>query len=84
MDGVKPLPKLPAIACDIDGVALRGTQIIGNSSKMVKEILTERTANFSSSSSTENNTPVKIPFTFLTNGGGFIEERKAENLNEYL
>ncbi len=27
---------------------------------------------------------MNIPFTFLTNGGGFIEERKAENLNEYL
>lgn len=75
MDGVKVLPKLPAIACDIDGVALRGTQIIGNSSKMVKEILTERTL---------GDATVKIPFTFLTNGGGFIEERKAENLNEYL
>ena len=43
MDGVKAaLPKLPAIACDIDGVALRGTQIIGNSSNMIKEILTQR------------------------------------------
>lgn len=26
----------------------------------------------------------KIPFTFLTNGGGFIEEKKAEFLNEKL
>jgi ribonucleotide monophosphatase NagD (HAD superfamily) len=42
---------------------------------MIKEILTERTS---------GDAKVKIPFTFLTNGGGFIEERKAENLNEYL
>jgi HAD superfamily hydrolase (TIGR01456 family) len=79
MDGVKAaLPKLPAIACDIDGVALRGTQIIGNSSNMIKEILTQRLH------PSAGDVPVNIPFTFLTNGGGFIEERKAENLNEYL
>ena len=65
---------MPAIACDIDGVALRGTQIIGNSSNMIKEILTERGG--------ENKK--KIPFTFLTNNGGFIEDKKAENMNEYL
>lgn len=28
--------RLPAIACDIDGVVLRGSLIIGNSSNMVK------------------------------------------------
>ena len=64
------LPKLPAIACDIDGVALRGEQIIGNSSEMIKEILTERGGGGK-----------RIPFTFLTNNGGFIEEKKAEGMN---
>jgi len=70
------LPSLPAIACDIDGVALRGTQIIGHSSTMIKELLTTRPVG--------QDLDTRIPFIFLTNGGGFIEERKAENLNEYL
>jgi ribonucleotide monophosphatase NagD (HAD superfamily) len=25
-----------------------------------------------------------MPFTLLTNGGGFVEERKAEEINEKL
>ena len=29
-------PRLPGIALDIDGVALRGSLIIGNSDKMVR------------------------------------------------
>lgn len=79
MESVKPaLPRLPAIACDIDGVTLRGTQIIGNSNNMIKEILSQRLH------ASAGEIPVNIPFTFLTNGGGFIEERKAETLNEYL
>ena len=64
--------RLPAIASDMDGVILRGLTAIGNSSAMMKKIFTPR----------ENG--AQIPFALLTNGGGFIEERKAEELNERL
>jgi ribonucleotide monophosphatase NagD (HAD superfamily) len=64
--------RLPAIACDIDGVILRGSLIIGNSDKMIKQILTPREGG------------VTLPFTLLTNGGGFTEERKAEEINKKL
>jgi ribonucleotide monophosphatase NagD (HAD superfamily) len=53
-------------------VILRGSQIIGNSNLMIKQIFTPR----------ENGK--KIPFTLLTNGGGFVEERKAEEINSKL
>jgi ribonucleotide monophosphatase NagD (HAD superfamily) len=58
---------------DIDGVILRGSLIIGNSDKMVKEMRAPR-----------DETGLRLPFTLLTNGGGFTEERKAEEINKKL
>ena len=66
--------RLPARASDIDGVVVRGSTIIGNSNKMVPELLTPRPA-------IDNKT---IPFILLTNGGGFIEDKKAEEMNKVL
>jgi ribonucleotide monophosphatase NagD (HAD superfamily) len=68
---------LPAIACDIDGVILRGSQIIGNSDKMIRQVLAPRTE-------LDPSGKLQMPFTLLTNGGGFIEERKAEEINYKL
>jgi ribonucleotide monophosphatase NagD (HAD superfamily) len=73
----KPKIKLPAIACDIDGVALRGSLVIGNADKMIRQILAPRTE----LQKGENGRDINLPFTFLTNNGGFIEDRKAEELN---
>jgi len=72
--------RLPAIALDIDGVALRGSLIIGNSDKMVRQILAPRTE----LKKLDNGENIRLPFTFLTNGGGFVEERKAQELNDKL
>lgn len=65
---------MPAIVSDIDGVVLRGSLIIGNSDSMIKQILAPRTEHGG----------LSLPFTLLTNGGGFIEERKAEEINHKL
>lgn len=70
------MSRLPAIACDIDGVVLRGSLIIGNSENMIKQILNPR--------SEFPEIVVKMPFTLLTNGGGFVEEKKAEEINKKL
>ena len=64
--------KLPAIVCDIDGVILRGSLVIGNSDNMIKQILKPQPNGKC------------VPFTLLTNGGGFTEERKAEEINKKL
>ena len=63
---------MPAIACDVDGVLLRGTKVIGNSSEMVNKIFKVR----------ENGK--KIIFTLLTNNGGFTEDRKAVEMNSIM
>ena len=41
---------------------------------MIKQILAPRTEHGG----------LSLPFTLLTNGGGFIEERKAEEINHKL
>lgn len=46
--------------------------IIGNSANTIKRIFTPESDGS------------KIPFTLLTNGGGFTEERKADEINEKL
>jgi ribonucleotide monophosphatase NagD (HAD superfamily) len=77
---------MPAIACDIDGVILRGCLIIGNSNKMIQELLAPRhiTSESDSQKSSETTSKKNLPFTLLTNGGGFVEERKAEEINAKL
>ena len=60
--------------CDIDGVVLRGEHIIGNSASMIKQIRAPR----------KEFNDARIPFTLLTNGGGFIEEAKANYINKVL
>ncbi len=72
--------RLPAIALDIDGVVLRGSLVIGNSDKMVRQILAPRTE----LKQLPNGENIRVPFTFMTNNGGFIEERKALELNAKL
>jgi len=64
--------RLPAIASDIDGVVVRGREVIGNSDKIIAEVLTPMA---------DGKT---LPFILLTNGGGFTEEKKAEEINRVL
>ncbi|XP_038891014.1 uncharacterized protein YKR070W-like isoform X2 [Benincasa hispida] len=62
------------IAFDIDGVVLRGHHPIGGSTKALKRLYVDST-----SSGT-----LKVPFLFLTNGGGTPESRRAIELSELL
>ncbi|CAI9091027.1 OLC1v1025944C1 [Oldenlandia corymbosa var. corymbosa] len=59
------------IAFDIDGVVLRGKIPIGNSAKALKRLY-------------HDSGTLKIPFLFLTNGGGIPESRRAFDLSEIL
>ncbi|KAL3820075.1 hypothetical protein ACJIZ3_005980 [Penstemon smallii] len=59
------------IAFDIDGVILGGKSPIGNSPIALKRLFHDSGA-------------LKIPFLFLTNGGGIPESRRAFELSELL
>ncbi|XP_073119201.1 cardiolipin synthase (CMP-forming) / mitochondrial hydrolase fusion protein-like isoform X1 [Henckelia pumila] len=59
------------IAFDIDGVILRGGTPIGNSQRALKRLYDDSGA-------------LKIPFLFLTNGGGIPEPRRALELSDLL
>jgi ribonucleotide monophosphatase NagD (HAD superfamily) len=56
------LVKMPAILCDIDGVVIRGTTLIGNSVKTIRKVLSTQRDN------------KRVPFVFLTNGGMMTEK----------
>lgn len=62
------------IAFDIDGVVLRGRHPIGGSSKALKRLYVDSTSYGT----------LKVPFLFLTNGGGTPESRRAIELSELL
>ncbi len=62
---------LPGIVSDIDGVLYRGKELIGDPLSVIRRVFS----------------PVgdkKIPFTFLTNGGGCTEQQKADELNKKI
>ncbi|TXG49625.1 hypothetical protein EZV62_025500 [Acer yangbiense] len=59
------------IAFDIDGVVLRGRFPIGGSSRALTRLY-------------DDSGSLKVPFLFLTNGGGIPESRRALELSELL
>ncbi|KAL5800156.1 hypothetical protein ACOSQ4_033040 [Xanthoceras sorbifolium] len=59
------------IAFDIDGVVLRGRLPIGGSSRALTRLYNDSGC-------------LKVPFLFLTNGGGIPESRRALELSELL
>ncbi|XP_022156690.1 uncharacterized protein YKR070W-like [Momordica charantia] len=59
------------IAFDIDGVLLRGDAPIGGSPQALKKLY-------------DDSGVLRIPYIFLTNGGGFRESKRASNLSEVL
>ncbi|KAG6669943.1 uncharacterized protein YKR070W-like isoform X3 [Carya illinoinensis] len=59
------------IAFDIDGVVLRGRVPIGGSPQALRRLYGESGA-------------LKVPFIFLTNGGGIPESRRAIELSDLL
>ena len=56
-----------AFAIDIDGVLIRGSNVIANAADAIRKL--------------QQN---KVPHVFLTNGGGVLEEIKAEQLSKKL
>ena len=62
--------KLPGIACDIDGVLIRGSHNAIASSITAMRVL--------------RNLSYKVPFVCLSNSGGNLEKAKAEQLNRLL
>ncbi|KAJ0764276.1 putative HAD-superfamily hydrolase, subfamily IIA, HAD superfamily [Helianthus annuus] len=67
-------PQRPSfgIAFDIDGVILRGRSPIGDSPKALKRLYDDDSGS------------LKIPYLFLTNGGGIPESRRASELSQLL
>ncbi|XP_051130910.1 uncharacterized protein LOC127251299 isoform X3 [Andrographis paniculata] len=59
------------IAFDIDGVILRGAAPIGNSERALRRLY-------------DDSGSLKVPFLFLTNGGGIPESRRASDLSNLL
>lgn len=59
------------IAFDIDGVILRGKSLIGGSSHALKRLY-------------NHDGSLRVPFLFLTNGGGIPESKRASELSGLL
>ncbi|KAJ4725939.1 hydrolase family protein / HAD-superfamily protein [Melia azedarach] len=59
------------IAFDIDGVILLGNSPIGGSDKAIKRLY-------------QDSGNLRIPYIFLTNGGGFPESKRASELSKLL
>lgn len=59
------------IAFDIDGVLLRGDAPIGGSPQALRKLY-------------DDSGVLRIPYIFLTNGGGFRESKRASDLSEVL
>lgn len=58
---------------DIDGVIVKGRQVIGNSPHVIRALLepySERR--------------VALPFALMTNGGGLPEPEKADDINKRI
>ncbi|RVW56823.1 Haloacid dehalogenase-like hydrolase domain-containing 5 [Vitis vinifera] len=71
------------IAFDIDGVVLLGNTPIGGSSQALKRLYDDCGAN-SAFVALDSSSKLKIPYIFLTNGGGFHESKRASELSELL
>ncbi|BAF11676.1 mitochondrial hydrolase YKR070W isoform X1 [Oryza sativa Japonica Group] len=69
--GTAPARPSFGIAFDIDGVILRGRSPIGGSPQAIRRLYSE-------------DGTLKIPFLFLTNGGGVPEHKRAQELSELL
>ncbi|KAL5711170.1 hypothetical protein ACHQM5_021659 [Ranunculus cassubicifolius] len=59
------------IAFDIDGVIIRGNSLIGNSAKAIRRLYGDSGG-------------LRIPYVFLTNGGGYPESKRASELSSLL
>ncbi|XP_039031175.1 uncharacterized protein YKR070W-like [Hibiscus syriacus] len=59
------------IAFDLDGVVLRGTTPIGGAPRALRRLY-------------DGSGALKVPFVFLTNGGGVHESKRAAELSELL
>lgn len=68
-------PTLPAIAFDIDGVLLRGRDLLATATTAIRKVTRIEDG---------GTHPIGVPHVFLTNGGGVAEEAKAAQLTKLL
>ena len=66
-----PTVYMPGIVSDIDGVVVKGNDVVPGTRETMIKLLTP-------SKTTER----RVPFTFLSNGGGQTEHEKAEKMNK--
>jgi len=67
-----PLPPTPAIAFDIDGVLLRGKQLLPTAKTALRKVTRREDG---------GDHPTGLPHIYLTNGGGMQEAAKAAHLS---
>jgi HAD superfamily hydrolase (TIGR01456 family) len=67
-----PLPSTPAIAFDIDGVLLRGKQLLPTAKTALRKVTRREDG---------GDHPTGLPHIYLTNGGGMQEAAKAAQLS---
>ena len=68
-----PQISLPAIVSDVDGVALKSKDPVPGTKESLTKLLSEH-----------KDTGRRVPFTFMTNGGGAFETDKARTMNKIL
>ena len=64
---------MPGIVSDIDGVVVRANNTVPGSKETLIKLLTP-----------SKQTQRRVPFTFLSNGGGYTEHLKANKMNMQL
>ena len=62
---------MPGIVSDIDGVVIKGAVVVPGTQKTLIRLLTPF-----------EKTKRRVPFIFLSNGGGQSEKQKAAKLNK--
>lgn len=68
-----PEVTMPGIVSDIDGVVVNGKNVVPGSKETLIKLLTP-----------SKQTKRRVPFTFLSNGGGYYEHQKADKMNKQL
>ena len=62
---------MPGIVSDIDGVVVRANDVVPGTVETMIKLLTP-----------SKQTQRRVPFVFLSNGGGYYEREKADKMNK--
>jgi ribonucleotide monophosphatase NagD (HAD superfamily) len=83
------LPRLPGVALDIDGVLRKGSLPLKNAAAAIRLLKTPVSALAHSQSqsvptSKSGEPEMRLPVVLMTNGGGYLEDLKANETNRIL